>query len=115
MLSETPNAMNYPEANWMKGKRPLKREPLKRIGNVPLLYADEGDVVLIEGEILWTRDGKMLLARVQAEVSAIDVKIFHPTSFHRRLLARGTHVRLRGKLSRWHGRTCLVNPRITLR
>jgi len=93
----------------------LKRERLKTFAGVPLIHADEGQEVLVEGEVLWARVGKMLLARVQAESSTIEVRIFHPTAFHRRFFMRGAKVMLRGRLTRWHGRQCLVHPRIILR
>jgi len=99
----------------MKRDGSLKRQILKTFAWVPLIHEDEDDEVLIEGEVLWARDGKILLARVQTESSTIEVRIFHPTAFHRRLIVRGAQIRLQGKLSRWHGRPCLIHPRIILR
>ena len=98
----------------MKKKWPLKSQPLKTFAGVPLLFADEGHETLVEGEVTWIRDGKTLMSRVRTETSTIDVRIFHPTAFHRRLFVRGAHLRLRGKLTRWHGRPCLVHPRIII-
>ena len=99
----------------MKKQGLLKNQPLKSMAGVSLLIADEGQEVVVEGEVIWVRDRTALLARVRTDTSTIDVKIFHPAAFHRRLFRPGASIRLKGKLTRWHGRPCLVHPRIILR
>jgi RecG-like helicase len=99
----------------MKNREPLKSRPLKTFAGVPLLFADEGQEVCFEGEVIWVREAKTLLSRVRTETSTIDVRIFHPTVFHKRFFVRGAQVRLQGKLTHWHGRPCLVHPRIIVR
>ena len=93
-------------------KWPLKNRSLKTFAGIPLLIADEGQEVLVEGEVIWVRDKKTLLSRVRTQTSTIEVRIFHPTVFHRRSFVRGAQVKLQGKLTHWHGRLCLVHPRI---
>jgi RecG-like helicase len=99
----------------MKNRGPLKRRSLKTFSGIALLFADEGYEACFEGEVIWIRDGKTLLASVRSETSTVQVRIFHPTAFHRRSFVRGAQVKLRGKLTRWHGRACLVHPRILVR
>jgi RecG-like helicase len=99
----------------MKNRGPLKSRSLKTFAGVPLLFADEGQELVVEGEVIWVREAKTLLSRVRTETSTIEVRIFHPTAFHRRSFVRGAQVKLRGKLTRWHGRPCLVHPKIILR
>ena len=99
----------------MKHRGSLKSRFVKSLVGVPLLFADEGHEVLVEGEVTWIRDGKTFLARIQTDTSTIEVRIFHPTTFHRRFFVCGARVKLGGKLTRWHGRQCLVHPRIIFR
>nr|MBI3613947.1 OB-fold nucleic acid binding domain-containing protein [Nitrospirota bacterium] len=100
----------------MKKQELLKNQSLKSMAGVSLLIADEGQDVVVEGEIIWVRDGKALLARVRTDTATIEIRIFHPAAFHRRVFRPGASVRLRGKLTRLStGRPCLVHPRIILR
>ncbi len=106
------------ELNNMKMEGSLKRQTLKTFARVPLLHADEGQEVVVEGEVIWVNppkaEVKALTARVRTETATIEVRIFHAASLHRQYLVRGAEVRLLGKLTRWRGRRQLVNPRILL-
>jgi hypothetical protein len=113
----------------MMKKWPLKRRQGNEIPKGDLAFTDEGREVFIEGEVVWVSppeaEGKAclradtprqaLLAKVRTDDSTIEVRIFHPTAFHRRFFVRGALVKLLGKLTRWHGRLCLVHPRIIFR
>jgi RecG-like helicase len=103
----------------MKNRRPVKSRPVKSFAGVPLLFSDEGQEVLVEGDVIWISPprGKRstLTARVRTETSTLEVKFFRSTALHRRFLVPGAWIRLKGKLTRWHGRPCLVHPRLIIR
>jgi RecG-like helicase len=122
--------MNEKDGMKQMKKAPVKTRSPKTFAGVPLIFADactenrrffsplvrsKGHEACFEGEVIWIREGKTLLASVRSETSTIDVRVFHPTAFHRRIFFRGAQVKLRGKLTRWHGRPCLVHPKIILR
>ena len=100
----------------MKKQGLLKNQPLKSMAGVSLLMADEGQEVVVEGEVIWVRDRTVLLAGVRTDTATIEIRIFHPVAFHRRVFRPGASIRLRGKLTRLStGRPCLVHPRIIFR
>lgn len=95
----------------------MKRFPFGRMEERPgagdlLSIPDEGDKVLVEGEVIRVKEKKALSALVRTETFTITVRVFRPTPVHRRYLVRGADVRLVGKITRWRGLRQLVNPRI---